>query len=56
MVDQRTKKLVETSSKVILATHLEPADDIAAERKKATIDVQSLSRYLYGGKAVLDRQ
>ena len=56
MVDQRTEELVERSSKVILATHLEPADDITAERKKGSIDVQSLSKYLYGGKDVLDRQ
>ena len=56
MVDERTAELVAHSSKVILANHIEPADDITQERKKATIDVQSLSNYLYGGQTVLDRQ
>lgn len=54
MADERTKRLVDTSSRVILATHLEPSDDIKQERSKTSFDVQGLARYLNGGQAVLD--
>lgn len=56
MADERTRSLVDTSSKVILANHIEPADDIVQERQRASIDVPSLSAYLYGGQNALDRQ
>lgn len=48
-VDNRTRKLVEQSSAVILATHVEPKDDMIAERKRATFNSQELAEFLNGG-------
>lgn len=56
MTTQRIKDIVEASSKVILANHIEPVDDICKEREQSSVEVNSLSRYLYGGQELLDRQ
>jgi acyl-CoA oxidase len=54
-VDDRTKKLVEQSSAVILATHVEPKDDMAAERLRASFNSQELASFLHGGSDKLQR-
>lgn len=56
VVDQRTKELQAHSTKLIMAAHIEPKDDMIAERKRATFDVKELSYALNGGKEVLDRR
>ena len=56
MVEQRIKEIVEASSNVILANHIEPTDDIIRERAASSIDGDMLSKYLYGGQEALDRQ
>jgi hypothetical protein len=54
-VDPRTRQLVEQSSAVILATHVEPKDDMLAERSRASFNSQELAEYLNGGKDKLKR-
>lgn len=53
--DERTKALVKKSSDVVLATHIEPRDDMLEERSRASFDVHSLAAYLNGGKEKLHR-
>ena len=53
--DKRTKALVKKSSDVVLATHIEPRDDMLAERGRASFDISSLAAYLNGGKEKLQR-
>lgn len=54
-VDNRTKSLVERSSNVVLATHVEPKDDMIIERNRASFDTKGLAEYLNGGKEKLQR-
>ncbi len=54
-VDERTRQLVATSSHVVLATHVEPADDMRAERARSALDTRQLAEYLNGGKEKLQR-
>eukprot|EP00884_Botryococcus_braunii_P015671 jgi/Botrbrau1/2788/Bobra.0125s0001.1 len=54
-VDDRTRKLVEQSSAVILATHVEPKDDMIAERKRASFNSQELAAFINGGNDKLKR-
>lgn len=54
-VDERTKKLVSQSSAVILGTHVDPKDDIIAERKRASFNSVELANYLHGGSDKLKR-
>ena len=54
-VDERTKALVQKSSDVVLATHVEPRDDMLEERRRASFDASSLAAYLNGGKEKLQR-
>lgn len=49
-VDARTRALQEKSSALVLVNHVEPKDDIIAERKRATFDVNDLLYYLNGSK------
>ena len=53
--DERTKALVQKSSDVVLATHIEPRDDMLAERGRASFDISSLAAHLNGGKEKLQR-
>ena len=53
--DEATKALVKKSSDVVLATHIEPRDDMLAERGRASFDISSLAAYLNGGKDKLQR-
>ncbi len=55
-VDARTKELQRDSTSIILSTHVEPKDDIAAERQRATFNVQELSYLLNGGKDKLEKK
>lgn len=54
-VDERTRQLVSQSSAVILATHVEPKDDIIAERKRASFNSSELASFLHGGSDKLKR-
>ena len=56
MVDDRTKQLVEASSRVILSTHLEPSDDIKKERQRASFDARGLAQHLNGGPEAMQRK
>ena len=53
--DERLKTLVQKSSDVVLATHVEPRDDMLEERRRASFDASSLAAYLNGGKEKLQR-
>ena len=53
--DERTKALVKKSSDVVLATHIEPQNDMLAERGRASFDISSLAAYLNGGNEKLRR-
>ena len=53
--DERTKALVKKSSEIVLATHIEPRDDMLEERRRASFDASSLAAYLNGGKEKLQR-
>ena len=55
-MDDRTRKLVEASSRVILSTHLEPSDDIKKERQRASFDAQGLAQHLNGGPEAMQRK
>lgn len=56
MVDARTAALVEASTRAVLAAHIEPRDDMVAERARATFDPKPLSYLLHGGKEALDKR
>lgn len=48
--DQRVAALVEASSRAVLATHVDPRDDMAAERRRgAALPVEAVSLLLHGG-------
>lgn len=49
-VDSRTATLQEESNRIVLQAHVEPVDDIATERSRASFDVDGLKYYLNGGK------
>ena len=54
--DERTKRLVASSTEQILQTHLEPTDDIKAERQRASFDALGLAKHLNGGDEALQRR
>ncbi len=56
VVDERTLALQGPSTKKALANHVEPVEDLAAERRRATFDVEELSYVLAGGKDKLQRR
>jgi hypothetical protein len=49
-VDEKTVNLVKQSSDVVLATHVEPKDDMRLERARASFDALGLADFLNGGK------
>ena len=53
--DNRIQDLVKKSSDIVLATHIEPRDDMLEERRRASFDASSLAAYLNGGKEKLQR-
>ena len=54
--DERTKALVKKSSDVVLATHIEPRDDMLAGAQDVHLLISSsLAAYLNGGKEKLQR-
>ncbi len=53
--DDRIHDLVKKSSDIVLATHIEPRDDMLEERRRASFDASSLAAYLNGGKEKLQR-
>jgi hypothetical protein len=54
-VDDRTKALVQQSSDVVLATHVEPKQDMITERNRASFDTKGLAEHLNGGREKLKR-
>ncbi|KAK9826538.1 hypothetical protein WJX74_001334 [Apatococcus lobatus] len=52
----RTTALVNESSQLVLAGHVEPQDDLRAERKRASFSSQELAVVLNGGTEVLQRR
>jgi hypothetical protein len=55
-VDARTRALQEPSSRLIAQHHVEPSDDIKAERARATFDVSDLMSYLNDGADKVQRR
>lgn len=43
------RALVASAASQVLATHVEPADDMRAERGRATFDPVAVSAFLHGG-------
>lgn len=56
VVDARTRALQEPATKLIAQQHVEPSDDIKAERSKATFDVTHLLNYLNDGADKVKRR
>lgn len=56
LADARMRKLADESSKPILALHVEPTDDMRAERARASFDPEEIAIELNGGKAVLEKK
>lgn len=55
--DTQLRKLVDASSAAVLGhTHVEPADTMQQERKRASIDSGALAAYMNGGQTKLDRK
>ena len=55
MTSDNVRQLVQQSSNVILATHIEPKDDMVAERARATFSSAELAEYLNGGREKLQK-
>ena len=55
-VDDRTRKLQEQSTRLVLKFSEDPKDDIANERRKATFPVEELLYHLNGGKEKIERR
>lgn len=50
--DQRLGALVEASSRAVLATHVDPREDMEAERRRgSSLPVEAVSMLLHGGDA-----
>lgn len=47
--DPRVRALVAASSATVLATHVDPRDDMRAERARASFDPAPVALLLYGG-------
>lgn len=55
--DERLQHLVDANSRAVLGdTHVEPTSDMAAERRRATIDSGALAVFMNGGAAKLQRK
>lgn len=55
-MDARLRQLVETSSDVVLRTHVEPADTMVQERARASVNSDSLAAFMNGGTDNLNRK
>ena len=55
-INDRLRKLADASSVPILAVHVEPTEDMAAERNKASFDSEELAIELNGGRAMLEKK
>lgn len=49
-VDERTRALVEPSTRQVLAAHTEPTEDMRNERRRATFSVDELTAFMNGGE------
>ena len=54
--DEAVKRLVDDASAAVLINHVEPKDDMVAERQRASFDSTALSVHLNGGAAKLERK
>ena len=48
--DKRTLELQAPTSKVILSAYIDPKEDLARERQRASFDVAAMTRHLYGAE------
>ena len=55
-VDDRLRKLADASSAPILAVHVEPTEDMIAERGRASFDSEELAIELNGSRALLEKK
>lgn len=55
-VEDRLRKLADASSEPILAVHVEPTTDMAAERGRASFDSEELAIELNGSRALLEKK
>ncbi|KAK9833196.1 hypothetical protein WJX74_009804 [Apatococcus lobatus] len=56
MATDRVKMLVKASSRLVLAEHVEPQDDMRAERARASFASRNVAEALNGGKEVLEKR
>jgi len=49
--DPRVRALVGASSAAVMATHVDPRDDMRAERARRTFDPDAVTLLLHGGDA-----
>eukprot|EP00955_Chlamydomonas_euryale_P087183 364275-Chlamydomonas_euryale.AAC.5 len=54
--DARTRALQAPSNALIAASHVDPKDDMAKERARATFDVAQLAEAINGGREVLEKR
>ena len=55
-VDDRLRKLADASSEPILSVHVEPTEDMDAERARASFDTEELAIELNGSRALLEKK
>lgn len=55
-VDARTRQLVEQPCRVTMAGYVNPMEDAAAERRKASFNPDELAAFLHGGEDKLARR
>ena len=55
-IDDRLRKLADASSEPILAVHVEPTEDMDAERGRASFDSEELAIELNGSRALLEKK
>lgn len=55
-VDPRTRELAQKSSNVVTLLNVDPKDDIAAERRKASFSSNQLAIYFNGGEEMFSRR
>lgn len=54
--DPKLQRLVDDASAAVLANHVEPKDDMIAERLRATFDSKALAEHLNGGARKVQRK
>lgn len=55
-VDARTRQLVQAPCQVTMRGHVNPMEDAAAERRRATFNPDELAAFLHGGEDKLARR